>query len=294
MVKSKRLTVIELKNSDIQIVNELVYRWCRILTRPQRKPFPGLPSMSSVDTSTQQQVDSREVLVIDLIGAFSPIRLASILHKKANRLKKIGLVRGCKINSTIATISSYLGQQAKIPESLKLVVIYQDEFYIVKTLDILKEFINRTKCQILFIVPRLDRRDKEVLNVTTINQILKCDFRLSRADISRVQRGSSEESQLNHVYIMRNYADGSLPDKVTGELRDDGMHLFVESTTKKQGQREGFKLPSEPESRVMHVIPALKNDAKRIKNDLEKIQSCEKDKDGISLILQPEAQNLKY
>lgn len=233
--KSTRLTVMELKNCDKQIVNELVYRWCRILTRSPKiqLDMPSMPS-SAIDTQLQ---DNRTVLIIDLVGAFSPIRLGSILRKDERRLRRISIARGCKINSTYVTISSYLGRQANIPNSLKLVVIYQDEFFILKTLELLKECLHTSKCQILLVVPRLDRRDRDVLNLTSNNQILRCDFCVSRKDMQMVcmQPGSDTESLFNTIYFSRCHPTKFQHERVMGgELREDGLHLRPPALPKAQ------------------------------------------------------------
>lgn len=221
--KSTRLTVMELKNCDKQIVNELVYRWCRILTRPlKNKQMESLPgSMMTIDNSTQGYQRSaypKKVLIIDLIGAFNPIRLGSILRRDEKRLRMISLVRGCKINSTYVTISSYLAKVPREDNSLKLVVIYQDEFFIYKTLEVLENFVRTTKCQTLLIVPRLGRREQDMLNLVSRNQLLRCDF-------------TGDETQMNHVYFHRHHPNKSIPDKVTGELKEDGMHLHAPQET---------------------------------------------------------------
>lgn len=233
--KSTRLTVMELKNCDKQIVNELVYRWCRILTRSPKiqLDMPSMPS-SAIDTQLQ---DNRTVLIIDLVGAFSPIRLGSILRKDERRLRRISIARGCKINSTYVTISSYLGRQANIPNSLKLVVIYQDEFFILKTLELLKECLHTSKCQILLVVPRLDRRDRDVLNLTSNNQILRCDFCVSRKDMQMgcMQPGSDTESLFNTIYFSRCHPTKFQHERVMGgELREDGLHLRPPALPKAQ------------------------------------------------------------
>lgn len=212
---------MQLKYCDKQIVNELVYRWCRILTRQPKSTQTQTPSNTFVQ-------DVRKVLIIDLIGAFSAIRLGSILKKDEKRLRMISIARGCKINSTYVTISSFLGQQANIPSSLKLVVVYHDEFFILKTLEILKHCLDTTKCQILLVVPRLDRREQDVLNLTSNNQMLRCDFCVNRQEMGRVQQKVGEESNqslLNQVYFKRFSHDKSLPERVAGELMEDGMHF---------------------------------------------------------------------
>lgn len=217
-----RLTVIELRNSDKQVVNELVYRWCRILTRAPKKSIdPTGPS----DTAIQQ---TRKVLILDMTASTNPIRIATVLKRDDRRLRMIGIARGCKINSTYATLNSHIGRQAHISPALRLLVIYQDEFYIIKTLDLIKEFIQVTKCQVLFVVPKLDRSEYDILNLTTSYQILKCDFCIKRNQIVAAPMDANTDTYqtyLNQVYFQRKSSSRTLPDRVEGELKEDGLNL---------------------------------------------------------------------
>lgn len=222
--RATRLTVMEMRNSDLQIINELVYRWCRILTRISKKSIDqsSIPS----DTALEQY---RKVLILDMIGSINMIRLATVLKRDERRMRMIGISKGCRINSTFATINSYIGRQAHIPPLLRLLVIYQDEFFIIKTFDLIKEFIQFTKTQVLLVVPKLDRREHDILNLTTNYQVLKCDFNVSRYDIGPAPIDSSADSYqsyLNRVYFKRCTPNRNLPDKVEGELKEDGLNLI--------------------------------------------------------------------
>lgn len=223
--RSIRLTVIESKNSDKQVINELVYRWCRIITRVSLKNLnkitPG-PSDSALK-------DFRRVLIVDLVGYMSSVRLATVLKRDERRLQMLGTVRGCKINSTYVTLSTYLNRQAVL-NGLKLVVIYQDEFFILRTLTLLKDFLQFGKCQVLFVVPRLNRQEQDFLSLTSNHQILKCDFVVNRREIGPAPPGTTNDtyqSYLNQVYFLRCTPKKGLPDKMYGELKEDGLYLHA-------------------------------------------------------------------
>lgn len=226
--KSIRLTVIELKNSEKQIVNELVYRWCRIITRTSREQISGLSDFALKEL--------RRVLIIDMIGAINPIRLATVMKRDERRMSMIALARGSKINSTYVTLHSYLGPQNS-SNSLRLVVIYQDEFFILKTLSLLKESLKTlTQSQFLLIVPRLDRQEHEILNLTTSYQILKADFSVNRKEIKPAppeQTSDSYQDYLNRVYFSRHPSNKNLPDKVSAGLSEDGLNLVHSKDNKK-------------------------------------------------------------
>lgn len=227
-----RLTVIESKNSDKQIINELVYRWCRIITRVHLRTLNKIahgPSDSALK-------DCRKVLIVDLVGYMSPIRLATVLKRDERRLQMLGTVRGCKINSTFVSLSTYLTRQAVL-NGLKLVVIYQDEFFILKTLTLLKDFLQYGKCQVLLVAPRLSRQEQDFLSLTSNHQILKCDFVVNRREIAPAPAGTSNDTYqayLNQVFFLRCSSKKGLPDKIYGELREDGLYLH--STTKNTGK----------------------------------------------------------
>lgn len=221
--RTTRLNVIELRNSDKQIVNELVYRWCRILTRISKRSLDRLAGPS--DTAIER---SRRVLVIDMVGSTNPIRLATVLKRDERRMRMIGIVRSCKINSTFATLNTYIGRQASFPDSLRLLVIYQDEFFIMKTFDLIREFIQATKSQVLLVVPKLDRREHDILNLTTNYQIIKCDFCVSRYEVgpNHVDGNiDSHHSYLNQIYFRCKSPNRTTPERIDGELRDDGLSL---------------------------------------------------------------------
>lgn len=222
--KHTRLTVIELKQSDKQIVNELVYRWCRVITRSSRKSLELLISQPA-DASLK---DFRKVLIIDMVGSINPIRLATVMKRDEGRMRMIGIARGCKINSTYVTLNSYLGQPMSLSNSLKLVVVYHDEFFISRTLTLLKNCLKTIKCQVLLVAPRLDRPELDLLSLISNYQLLKCDFCVNRRDIGPAPPEStsdSYQSYLNQFYFQRSPPNKALPDKVLGELREDGLHL---------------------------------------------------------------------
>lgn len=221
--RNVRLNVVELRNSDKQIVNELVYRWCRILTRNTKKSLDI--SIGPTDTVNEE---CRKILIIDFIAAINPVRLAEVLKRDTRRMRLISIVRGCKINSTYVTLSSYLNRHTNISGTLKLIVIYQDEFFILKTLDLLKECILLLKCRVLLVIPRLDRSERDILNLISNHQILSCNFCTSRRDIKPAPPGmlnESYQSYLNQIYFHRSKSDEGLPENVYGELKEDGLYL---------------------------------------------------------------------
>lgn len=221
--RTTRLSVIELKKSDKQLTNELIYRWCRVLTRLSRRLLNGSPE--ALDKAASE---ARKVLILDMTASLNPVRLATTLRRDERRMRMIGVARGCKINSTFVTLSSYLGRQSSLPSSLKLVVIYHDEFFIIKTIGLIKEFLQNRKCHVVLIVPRLDRQENDVLNLTSNYQKLKCDFSVKRHSIGPAPPESSTDAyqaRLNEIYIQRYPTNKFLPDKVEGDLKDDGLHI---------------------------------------------------------------------
>lgn len=229
--KNIRLTVIELRNSDKQIVNELVYRWCRILTRTSKNPRDQLPELS--DSALKEL---RKVLIVDMIGAINPIRLATVMKRDERRMSMIALARGCKINSTYVTLQSLIGACGS-SNSVKLVVIYQDEFFILKTLSLLKESLKKSsQSQFLLIVPRLDRQEHDILNLTTSYQVLRADFSVNRKEIKPAppeQTSESYQEYLNQVCFHRHPSVKTLPDKVLAGLCEDGLNLVHPKESKK-------------------------------------------------------------
>lgn len=209
MDKQTRLTVIELKHSDKQVVNELVYRWCRILTRGK----------------SESMNDNRRVLIIDMIGSVSLTRLAVVLREDYSRMRMIDMIKSCKINSTYITLNSYLGENSNLSKTIKLAVIYQDEFYIQKTLSLMQDFLPKSICKVLLIVPRLDRSERDVLNLISNYQILRCDFHIKRREIGPALTEDDEayQASLNKVFFQRNPAIKPLPDTVYAYLRIDGL-----------------------------------------------------------------------
>lgn len=207
--RNVRLNVIELESSDKQITNELVYRWCRILTRNSG--------------STE-----RKVLIIDMLASISLVRMATVLKRGDRRMRMIGILRGCKINSTFVTLNSYIGRHVQSTD-LKLVVIYQAEFFILRTLTLLKDFLQATKCQVLLVVPKLDRREKDVLNLTANNQIIKCDFCVKRREIAPAPPETTSDSYqayLNQIYFKcQRHPKDKAQEMIYGELREDGLYL---------------------------------------------------------------------
>lgn len=221
--RNTRLSVIELRHSDKQIVNELVYRWCRILTREPKHTPDGLPPGLSEHAACE---DSRRVLIIDMITAINLIRLKTVLKKDEKRMRMIGMARSCKINSTFVTLNAHLKCQSILSSSLKLIVIYQDEFFILKTLKLLGECLKNTKSQILLVVPKLDRQEHDVLNLTSNYQQLRCDFCVKRSDIGPAPPTGNNDSYqtcLNEVYFQRTHSSKALPERVKAELRDSGL-----------------------------------------------------------------------
>lgn len=207
-----RLNIIELNQSDKQIVNELVYRWCRILTR------------------NWKTLNNNQVLIIDMIGSVNFIRLATILKRERGRMKLIKITSQSKINPTFVTLTSYLRRDA-FSGSPKLVVIYHDEYFIIKTMEFLNDFLKTSSSQVLLVVPRLDRQERDILSVLHSYQILKCDFRLNRREIRPAPPETSNDSYhslLNQVTFMGSHSTSTnLPEKVHGELREDGLHLHI-------------------------------------------------------------------
>lgn len=202
-----RLNVIELKDSDKQIVNELVYRWCRILTR----------NKGSLEC---------QVLILDTIGSINPIRLATILKRDTVRMRMVSVTRQCKINSTYVTLRSHI-KRDNLSNPPKLFVIFHDEFFIIRTLNLLKEFLQNNKSQVLLVVPKMDRQERDVLNLVSANQILKCDFCVNKRDFGPAPPESTNDSYqvyLNQIYIQK-LINRNGPERVTGELREDGLHL---------------------------------------------------------------------
>lgn len=244
--KNTRLTVVELRHTDKQVINELVYRWCRLLTRisPRSSHQLATPSDIAVD-------QIRKVLIIDMLNATNPIRLATVLKRNERRMRMVAMTRGCKINSTYPTIQNCLGGQANISASLKLVVIYQDEFFIVRTLDLIKDLLRTTKCQVLFVVPKLDRREHDILNLISNYQILKGDFCTNRQDIRPALINTDNDSYhtyLNQIYFTRTTMACTLPKRVDGELKEDGLCLHT------------FKPPKEPD-RPTPILPMASMDS---------------------------------
>lgn len=207
--RSIRLNIFELENSDKQIINELVYRFCRVLTRKENFG-----------------VDCR-VLIIDTIGAINPIRLGSILKRDSARLSKIHVVRQCKINSTFLTLDAYITKEAIVKQP-KLIVIYHDEYLISKTLKLLEKFIPNSKSQVVLVIPKLSRSDRDVLHLMPNNQILRCDFVVDRGQIGPAPPNTTNDSYqeyLNQVYFTRNSQNKKLEERIEGCLRDEGLHL---------------------------------------------------------------------
>lgn len=206
-----RLNIVELNQSDKQIVNELVYRWCRILTRNWRV------------------LDDNQVLIIDMIGSVNLIRLATILKRESGRMKLINITRQCKINSTFVTLSSHLKRDA-FSNAPKLVVIYHDEYFIIKTMTFLKDYLHSSSSQVLLVVPKLDRQERDVVNLIHSYQILRCDFAVNRREIGPAPpevTNDTYQSHLNQVTFIGSSKSKNTPDRVTGELREDGLHLHI-------------------------------------------------------------------
>lgn len=234
--RSARLTVIELRYSDKQIVNELVYRWCKILTR-EPKRIEGVSQSASEHMPCES---SRRVLILDMIASINFIRLKTVLKRSDRRMRMIGLARSCKINSTFITLNAQLKGLAPQSSSLKLIVIYQDEFFILKTLKLLRDCLQNTKCQFLLVVPKLDRQESDVLNLTSNYQLLKCDFCIRRSEIKPAPPSRDNElyqASLNEVYFQRLHPSKILPDRVKGELKESGLFLHEYPQRVKNGQK---------------------------------------------------------
>lgn len=206
-----KLNIMELEHSDKQIINELVYRFCRILTRKRTS-----------------DVECR-VLIIDFIGAVNPIRLGIILKRDSSRLRKVRIIRQCKINSTFLTLNAYINRDVHMMQP-KLIVIYQDEFFITKTLKLLEKFLPNSKSQVVLVVPKLNRSERDVLHLMPNNQILRCDFVVSRNEIGPAPpdyASASYQKYLNQVYFSRFTKNKNIPDRVEGLLTDEGLHLTI-------------------------------------------------------------------
>jgi hypothetical protein len=209
--RSIKLNIFELENSDKQIINELVYRFCRILTR-------------------KRNFDSEcRVLVIDAIGSINPIRLGSILKRDSARLRKIRVVRQCKINSTFLTLDTYINKDG-LSKQPKLIVIYHDEYLISKTLKLLEKFLPNSKSQIVLVIPKLGRSDRDILHLMPNNQLLRCDFIVDRREIGPAPPDATNDSYqkyLNQVYFQRYTKNKSLPERIEGLLTEEGLHLSI-------------------------------------------------------------------
>lgn len=236
--KNTRLTVIEMKQSDKQIVNELIYRWCRILTRATS----GSLKQSQLNNNSNINDDAKRVLIIDLIGAVSLFRLATVLKKEDRRLRLINIVRDNKINDTYITLKTHLlnSYQPSI-HSVKLIVIYQDAFYVKKTIELIEEFHKTVKCQVVLVIPRLEDSTPELLNFMSHHQMIRCEFCVARKLIGPAQPESVNDSYhtyLNQVIFYRLTKSKTLPDRVTGELREDGLNLDLEKHIQPQSISE--------------------------------------------------------
>lgn len=237
--RSIRLSVIETRNSDKQIINELVYRWCRIITRVSLRTLNKIASGPS-DSALK---DQRRVLIVDLVGFMSPVRLATVLKRDERRLQMLGTIRSCKINSTYVTLHTYLSRQ-ETTNALKLVVIYQDEFFILKTLTLLKDFLQFSKAHVLLVVPRLDRQEQDFMSLISNYQILRCGFCVNRRDIGPAPpdaTNDSYQSYLNQIYFQRYASKKGLPDRVQGELMEDGLYLHGLKTSTKPDDQDANK-----------------------------------------------------
>lgn len=208
-----KLNIFELDKTDKQIVNELVYRCCRILTRVKNSEPPC------------------RVLIIDTIASMNPIRLAMILKRDTARLRQIQIARQCKINSTYVTLCALLKPDDKPgPLTPKLCVIYHDEFYVMKTLNLLKEVMNSSpKTQFILVISRLDRLSRDALNLMPNNQILHCDFEVNRKDIAPAppeMQSESYQKYLNHVIFRKQSKTNGRYNTSEAELTEEGLHLF--------------------------------------------------------------------
>lgn len=221
-----RLTVIELLNSDKQIANELVYRWCRILTRHQnRKMVQDLSMASDNDLSSFKKIASKDeirVLILDMTNSINTVRLATVLKRDETRMRMIKIAKGNKINSTFVTTHHYLSPRSLCEMSkMKLVVIYQEDMFTQKTLNVIKNIPSNLR--VLLILPYMDRQQSDCMNLNTNVQILRCEFCIKRRDLCGSSTYTSEE--LNKVRFIRQSQNRQLPDLVSGELTEDGLHL---------------------------------------------------------------------
>jgi hypothetical protein len=211
ITRTIKLNIFELDNSDKQIINELVYRFCRILTR-------------------KKNLNSEcRVLIIDTIGSINPIRLGSILKQDSARLRKINVVRQCKINSTFLTLDAYINKDALMKQP-KLIVIYHDEYLVSKTLKLLEKFLPNSKSQVVLVIPKLSRPDRDVLNLMPNNQILRCDFVVDRKEIGPAPLDSKNDTyqrHLNQVYFQRFCKNKCLIERMEGLLTEEGLHLSL-------------------------------------------------------------------
>lgn len=174
----------------------------------------------------------------------NPIRLASVLKRDSSRLRQVNVVRQCKINSTYITLSNYLKKDAHL-FSPKLVVIYHDEFYIIKTLNLLKEILPLSRSQFIVALPRLNRQARDVLNIMPSNQILRCDFAVARKEIAPAPPDSASDSYqkyLNQIYFHRYTKNKNLPERIEGELREDGLHLNMLPTKSNVATKMGMDM----------------------------------------------------
>lgn len=92
----------------------------------------------------------------------------------------------------------------------------------------LKECILLMKCQVLLVIPRLDRQERDILNLTSNHQILTCNFCTDRHSIKPTPPGSlnnSYQTFLNQIYFQRYPPSKNLPDKVYGELKENGLYF---------------------------------------------------------------------
>jgi len=116
------------------------------------------------------------------------------------------------------------------PHTPKLLVIYTDEFFTVKILNSIKKFLCNTKCQVLLVVPKLGRQARDILDLIATNQILRCDFVVDRRSIGPAPPGMVNESYvryLNQICIQKTSSHSNLPDKIEGDLKEDGLHFAV-------------------------------------------------------------------
>lgn len=218
-------TVIELSYSDKQVVNEMIYRWCRVITRAhktsrnkqqqQQQPLPDLTL-----------AEMRRVLILDLTGSLSIMRLLNILKQDNRRSRIIGLTRGCKINSSLVTLHHYICKQEKYLKSIKLLVIYHDEFFIDRTLTLLSKEKNKHKFHILLIVPKLHRNNIDFLQTIT-HQKLTCNFVRNRREIgeSASQTTQAEYSIMANQVKFSKFIGSRRSSETFGEIKYDGLYL---------------------------------------------------------------------